>query len=140
MKDVLTPAYALEAQIGFKLRVASQRHLEVFSALMPDLTPMQFSALVKLGEHRVLSQNHLGRLVAMDAATTKGVVDRLRAKGLIDRVHSTTDRRRLDLSLTATGAGFLRTALPQAQAISAETTKALSPAELELLLSLLDRL
>ena len=61
--------YRLEDQIGFKLRLANQRHLEIFSSRMPDLTPRQFAVLAKLNDEGTLSQNHLGRLVAMDAVT-----------------------------------------------------------------------
>ena len=64
--------YRLEEQIGFKLRVANQKHLEIFAHEMPDLTPRQFAVLARLTEDGPLSQNHLGRQVAMDAATTKG--------------------------------------------------------------------
>ena len=35
----LTADYALEQQIGFKLRLANQRHLEIFNRRMPDITP-----------------------------------------------------------------------------------------------------
>ncbi|MDP4924741.1 MAG: hypothetical protein NWR44_02750, partial [Alphaproteobacteria bacterium] len=40
--------YQLEVQVGYKLRLASQRHLEIFSRHLPDMTPTQFSILVRL--------------------------------------------------------------------------------------------
>jgi DNA-binding MarR family transcriptional regulator len=132
--------YVLEDQIGYRLRLANQRHLEIFSATMPDITPTQFATLVKLKELGVLSQNHLGRLVAMDAATTKGVVDRLRKKGLVQTEPSTSDLRRLDISLTAAGEAFVAEKLPVADQISARTLAALSPREQERLLALLCRI
>ncbi|GAB4389173.1 MarR family winged helix-turn-helix transcriptional regulator [Albidovulum sp.] len=132
--------YRLEEQIGFKLRLANQRHLEIFSALMPDLTPTQFAVLAKLGDVGAVSQNQLGRLVGMDAATTKGVVERLLRKGLVATRPSATDRRRLDVSLTGAGAARLAEALPVAAEISARTARNLSPRELQRLLSLLDRI
>lgn len=132
--------YRLEDQIGFKLRVANQRHLEIFAAEMPDLTPPQFAVLAKLGAEGTLSQNHLGRLVAMDAATTKGVVDRLLRKGFIETVPSPTDRRRVEISLTETGRGFLARVLPVAARISERTVRNLTARERDRLLALLDRL
>ena len=87
--------YRLEDQIGFKLRLANQKHLEVFSRLMPDVTPTQFAVLAKLNETGSISQNHLGRLVGMDAATTKGVVDRLKKKGFLVSAQSQKDLRHL---------------------------------------------
>ena len=43
------PDYRLQDQIGFLLRKAHQRHVSIFAAHMPDLTPPQFAALAKLG-------------------------------------------------------------------------------------------
>ncbi|WP_301918986.1 MarR family winged helix-turn-helix transcriptional regulator [Albidovulum sp.] len=132
--------YRLEDQIGFKLRLANQRHLEIFAAEMPEITPRQFAVLAKLGEEGTLSQNHLGRLVAMDAATTKGVVERLLRKGLIEALPSPTDRRRVEISLTAAGRAFLDRARPVAARISDRTARKLSARELDRLLALLDKL
>jgi DNA-binding MarR family transcriptional regulator len=133
-------AYRLEDQIGFKLRLANQKHLEVFARMMPDVTPTQFAVLAKLLEEDTISQNQLGRLVGMDAATTKGVVDRLRAKGFVRRTKSTSDMRRLEISLTPEGRTFAERAVQSAAEISAATAQNLSRRELERLLELLDKL
>lgn len=132
--------YRLEDQIGFKLRLANQRHLEVFTRMMPDITPTQFAVLAKLAEVGTLSQNHLGRLVGMDAATTKGVVDRLRKKGLATSAPSQTDMRRLEISLTEAGRALTIRAMQTGTEISAVTAQNLTPRELERLLALLDKL
>lgn len=132
--------YRLEDQIGFKLRLANQRHLEVFNSYMPDITPTQFAVLAKLRDELRLSQNHLGRLVGMDAATTKGVVDRLRKKGLVQSTPSETDMRRLEISLTEAGQAFAARSIAIAHGISAQTTSNLTPREVERLLALLDKL
>lgn len=134
------PAYRLEEQIGFKLRLANQKHLEVFARMMPDVTPTQFAVLAKLLDEDTISQNQLGRLVGMDAATTKGVVDRLRAKGLVRRNKSTSDMRRLDISLTPEGRTFAERAVQTATAISEATAANLTRREVERLLDLLDKL
>ena len=132
--------YRLEDQIGFKLRLANQKHLEVFTRMMPDVTPTQFAVLAKLLEENTISQNQLGRLVGMDAATTKGVVDRLRAKGHVRRTKSTSDMRRLEISLTAEGRAFAEQAVQTATEISATTAQNLTRRELDRLLELLDKL
>ena len=132
--------YRLEDQIGFKLRLANQRHLEIFAAEMPDLTPPQFAVMAKLAAEGTLSQNHLGRLVAMDAATTKGVVDRLLRKGFVETLPSSTDRRRLEISLTGAGRDYLARVLPVATRISERTARNLSARDLDRLLALLDKL
>lgn len=132
--------YSLEDQIGFKLRLANQRHLEIFNRRMPDITPTQFAVLAKLRDEVRISQNQLGRLVGMDAATTKGVVDRLRKKGFVQSTPSETDMRRLEISLTDAGHEFAAQAVATAHEISAETVGNLTPREVERLLSLLDKL
>ena len=132
--------YQLEDQIGFKLRLANQKHLDVFSRLMPEMTPTQFAVLAKLSETGHISQNHLGRLVKMDAATTKGVIDRLKKKGFVLSTPSQTDLRRLEISLTEDGRIFTLNAVETAHFISDKTATNLSLRELERLLALLDKL
>ena len=62
--------YVLDDQVGFVLRQAQQRHTTIFATEMIEgLTPTQWAALAKLRECGPCSQNHLGRLTAMDAAT-----------------------------------------------------------------------
>ncbi|WP_246107267.1 MarR family winged helix-turn-helix transcriptional regulator [Puniceibacterium confluentis] len=138
--DSAGPEYRLEAQIGFKLRLANQKHLEVFARLMPDVTPTQFAVMAKLRDEGTISQNQLGRLVGMDAATTKGVVDRLRKKGLLQSAPSQTDLRRLDISLTEEGRAFADQAVITARRISQETVTNLTAREVDRLLDLLDKL
>jgi DNA-binding MarR family transcriptional regulator len=134
------PPYVLEDQIGFKLRLANQKHLELFSSMMPSLTPTQFATMAKLKEVGELSQNHLGRLVGMDAATTKGVVDRLTKKGMVSITPSETDRRRLLISLSDQGKNAISDLIEQAQAISQKTMANLTKRERERLLELLTKL
>ncbi len=135
-----TQAYRLEDQIGFKLRLANQKHLELFARMMPEVTPTQFAILARLRETGPISQNDLGRRVGLDAATTKGVVDRLRAKGLVESRKSPTDMRRLVISLTDQGRDFADSAVDTAAQISRATAANLTARELERLLALLDKL
>jgi len=135
------PAYALDGQIGFLLRQAQQRHTSIFARMMlEDVTPTQWATLAKLHEIGGCSQNLLGRHVAMDAATIKGVVDRLLTRGLIVTSADPTDNRRLTIDLSERGRDFVQRALPVARAITDETVAPLDPAERDLLLSLLARI
>lgn len=135
-----TEDYRLDDQVGFKLRVANQKHLEIFAAAMPDLTPRQFAVLAKLLEQGPVSQNHLGRMVAMDAATTKGVIERLLRKNYVAAAPSATDRRRLDISLTEAGRAAAGAAILVARDITARTLRNLTERERARLLALLDKL
>lgn len=132
--------YRLEDQIGFKLRLANQRHLEIFARHLPDVTPTQFAVLAKLRDETRISQNKLGRLVGMDAATTKGVIDRLRKKGLVQSAPSETDLRRLDITLTDRGAALTDRMIATARDVSRETVGNLTAREVERLLTLLGKL
>lgn len=138
--DYETTGYRLSAQIGFKLRLANQKHLEVFARLMPGLTPTQFAILARLSEAGPQSQNQLGREVGMDAATTKGVVDRLRGRGLVSATPRPSDLRRLDIALTDAGAAQVSEAIATAEEISRITTQNLNERERKRLLELLDKL
>jgi len=132
--------YQLDGQVGYKLRLASQRHLEIFSRQLPDMTPTQFSVLVRLREVGEVSQNQLGRLVAMDAATTKGVIARLIDRGLLRARQDTDDMRRLQISLTNDGQAAVDAAIIKAKDITKETTEKLTAREVARLLTLLDKL
>ena len=133
--------YVLEENVGFVLRQVTQRHLAIFSALMPEqLTPTQFSALNKLHECGPCSQNRLGRLTAMDAATIKGVVDRLTRRGLTQTQPDPQDARLLVVSLTQAGEELAEHAIPAARRITEETLAPLRSDEQALLLDLLKKL
>jgi len=132
--------YVLDAQVGFLLRRATQRHLGIFAAHLPDLTPTQFSTLTRLCELGPISQNALGREVAMDAATIKGVVDRLRARGLVQAARDGGDRRRLLLEASEAGRALWEASWRAALAISAETLAPLEAEEREVFLGMLARL
>lgn len=138
--DKQEKAYQLDQQIGYLLRLANQRHLEIFTSLMPQLTPTQFSVLRRLDEVGELSQNELGRRVGMDAATTNGVVDRLGRKELIASNTDVNDKRRLLISLTSKGRKTARQALGAAHEITAQTLRNLNDREARQLKKLLLKL
>jgi MarR family transcriptional regulator, lower aerobic nicotinate degradation pathway regulator len=122
--------YNLDEQIGFLLRLASQRHTGIFSDLMfADLTPTRFSAMAKLYEKGSLSQNELGRQTAMDVATIKGVVDRLRDRGFVETAPDPDDARRQRINLTRSGLKLIKQALPIAADITAKTLEPLTEKE-----------
>lgn len=130
-------AYRLQDQAGFLLRKANQRHLTIFAKHIADLTPPQFASLAKLHEVGDTSQNQLGTLVAMDAATVKGVIDRLKARGLVALNQHEGDKRRLLVSLTEEGRRLLESLLPLAEKVTAETLAPLTPREAAAFLRLL---
>ena len=134
------PEYVLDAQVGFLLRRATQRHLAIFFEHLPELTSTQFAALAKLCEVDRISQNELGRRIAMDAATVKGVVDRLRARGFAETGKDPQDQRRLLVTPTRKGKLAFETYRIAAAEITRETLAPLKNDEAETLLKLLDKI
>jgi DNA-binding MarR family transcriptional regulator len=132
--------YLLQDQVGFILRKAHQRHLAIFAAHIGELTPPQFAALAKLHDVGETSQNQLGTMIAMDAATVKGVIDRLKARGLVALTRHEIDRRRLLVSLTREGREAVAALIPLARFITEETLAPLNAREAGTLLRLLAKI
>jgi DNA-binding MarR family transcriptional regulator len=133
--------YRLEDQVGFYLRRAGQRHAAIFADRITDaLTATQWATLVKLAEFDSLSQNLLGRETAMDAATIKGVVDRLLKRGFVATAADPEDGRRMRVSITREGLQAVERGAGPAAAITAETLKPLDAAERRHLVELLRRI
>jgi MarR family transcriptional regulator, lower aerobic nicotinate degradation pathway regulator len=133
--------YVLNDQVGFLLRVAMQHHTSIFTTRMIEgLTQTQFAALAKLYEVGSCSQNHLGRLIYLDAATIKGVVDRLGARGLVTALNDPNDRRRRAVALTERGRQVTEAAQLVAAEITAATLAPLSAEEQRLVVRLLRKL
>jgi DNA-binding MarR family transcriptional regulator len=134
--------FSVEDHVGFLLRRAHQRHVALFTTSLAhaDLTPMQFTALFKTVQLGRITQNHLGRLAAMDPATIQGVVRRLIARGLIQRGRDPMDRRTAVLEPTEAGAALIRRAIPCAQRSHEAALAPLSPPEQAQVLALLRKM
>jgi len=133
--------YVLDDQGGFLMRVAMQRHTSIFTSRMIEgLTQTQFAALAKLYEVGPCSQNHLGRLIYLDAATIKGVVDRLHLRGLVTALNDLKDRRRRAVALTDRGRQVTEAAMRVAAEITAATLAPLTADEQRQISKLLRKL
>jgi DNA-binding MarR family transcriptional regulator len=132
----------LEDHVGFLLRKAHQRHAAIFLELANHhgLTPTQFAALNKTVELGKVTQNLLGRLVAMDPATIQGVVRRLTIRGLIERTHDPMDRRTAVLAATDAGVALITRALPIARGSHDAALAPLTADERATFLSLLHKM
>ena len=123
------------------MRVATQRHTAIFMSCMIDrLTPPQFAALAKLLEVGPCSQNHLGRLIYLDAATIKGVIDRLKARRFVTTQNDPQDKRRRAITLTETGRRVADAAVAVAGDITAKTLAPLTQDEQRAVVRLLKKL
>ena len=134
--------YVLEEQVGHLLRRAHQRATSIFLGELGNghLTPTQWAAVVKLGDHGALSQNHLGRMTAMDPATIQGVIRRLVERKLIARRADRADRRRSVLTLTPAGRELVEAHCVVAGRVSDATLEPLTARQRVQFLDLLKRL
>ncbi len=93
--------------------------------------------LAEVGE---TSQNQLGQLIAMDAATAKGVVDRLASRGYVTVTKDSSDKRRLLVALTAEGRNAYERLRPLAAEITRTTLAPLNDRDAATLVRLLSRI
>jgi MarR family transcriptional regulator, temperature-dependent positive regulator of motility len=118
---------------GHLIRRLHQQSTQVFQARMQaaglDLTSVQFAALDAIAEQPRLDQASLAATISFDRATIGGVVDRLEAKGLVQRVVSAGDRRARELHLTPEGGQLLAAIRPIVEALQADILAPLSRAE-----------
>lgn len=130
-------SYRLDEQVGFLLRVLYQRNAELLTQALDGLTPTQWAVISMLAQVQECSQNLLGRMTAMDAATIKGVADRLAARGLVQFQDDPAHRRRVLVSLTPEGLALYERLADAAASVSDATLARLSPAQAAKLVQLL---
>jgi DNA-binding MarR family transcriptional regulator len=138
---MVSKAYILDEQVGFLMRIAGQRHSAIFQQHVPlDLTPPQFSVLIKVLELGSCSQNELGRRTAMDVATIKGVIDRLRTRKLVTVRSDLKDKRRFVVEPTEETKSYADLLKQAGLLISDLTLDPLTTTERDLFLKLLKKL
>ena len=98
--SVADQAWALLLQVGFELVSA---HFAAAVAEL-DLAPAQARALHELDLDRPISMRELAERLKSDPSNVTGVIDRLEARGLVERRPDPTDRRIKGLALTPAGA------------------------------------
>lgn len=78
-----------------------------------DLSPSQFNVLNLLhSSPEGLSQSELGRQLITHRSNVTGLVDRLEARGLVQRKEAAGDRRAYRVVLTRAGSALLKQILP----------------------------
>jgi len=139
---VFEDGYRVEEQIGFLLRKAHQRASAIFQGQFNEhqVTPTQFSTLVKLRNRGEASQNHLGRLTAMDPATIQGVTRRLIDRGLVQTKADQQDKRKMLLSLTDEGTVLIDNLIKKGRAVTDLTLAPLQADEKDQLIQLLRKI
>ena len=126
--SVADQAWALLLRVGFELVSA---HFASAIAEV-DLAPAQARALHELDLEQPISMRELAERLKADPSNVTGLIDRLEARGLVERRPHPSDRRIKALALTASGAklrarlfGLLYTAPPAVAALAGRDQRAL---------------
>ncbi|MDP7549025.1 MAG: MarR family transcriptional regulator [Alphaproteobacteria bacterium] len=132
----------LPGLIGYNLRRAQTAVFQDFSKTLTDcnITPGQFGVLVLIQANSGLNQTRLGNALGIDRSTVVAVIDRLEARGLVQRAPAPTDRRSYALGLSDQGAALLHRARSLVEEHERRIARDLSPAEQKQLNALLSRL
>ena len=107
-------ALALDKLPGHYIRRLHQIAVAIFlqETESHGLTPVQYAALSQVGLTPGVDQRTLAGSIGLDPSTTAGVIDRLEARGLMQRQASPEDRRVRLLSLTHDGQSLLQAVQP----------------------------
>ncbi len=104
------------------------------------LTSPQFDIIATLGNTPGMSCKQLGEKTLMTKGTLTGVLDRLQARGLIDRIGHEKDGRSVVVKLTTDGVAAFETLYPKKVVSLVRSLSALSDQEREAAIALFGKL
>ena len=134
--------YVFSDQVGHLLRRAYQRHVAIFQQTISDsqLTAAQFVVLCAVRQFESCSLSEIVKTTAIDQATMRGIIERLKAREVIRVSHDANDKRKVLVSLTPAGEKIINATVPAALAVSEATFGNLNPAERVAVLYLLRKM
>jgi DNA-binding MarR family transcriptional regulator len=102
----------LHRKPGHLIRRAQQIAVAIFieECAAFDLTPVQYAAMVAIGELPGIDATRLSAQIAFDRSTLGNVLERLEARGFVERYPSPDDKRIKLLKLTPQGRAVIRRA------------------------------
>ncbi len=128
--------------IGYRLRIAQVGIFRDFCTSVdePEITPTLFGVLVLIDANPGMKQTQLADAIQLDRSSVVSVLDKLEARGLVERVRAPDNRRANALHLTTEGRRILDSLIPQVRAHEERVLRNLDPAERAQLQKLLGRL
>jgi DNA-binding MarR family transcriptional regulator len=142
MDDALDTS-ALAHLLGFRLALAEVGTRRVFQrhiATPFKLRPVEFTTLLLLLDNPAATPKRLARTLRLSPPNVTVLVDRLAARGLVQRQPSPDDGRATIVQLTAAGAELARRAQRASRTMEEGLLQALTPGERALLGELLHKL
>jgi DNA-binding MarR family transcriptional regulator len=127
---------------GFLIRRAHQVSVACFSQATggEGVTPVQFALLNALAGAPWVDQATLAARVALDAATSGAVINRMEARGWVERKPDEADRRRKRLLITPTGLAVARRMARGVAVAQTHMMQGLAPQEVDQLKALLRKM
>jgi MarR family transcriptional regulator, lower aerobic nicotinate degradation pathway regulator len=131
-----------DQSLGLLIRRAYQLNMTLFQKHSGDkqLTSVQLSVLYAIQEGQPCSLTDIGQRASIDPSTTRGVIDRLGKRGLIQERPDEQDKRRVLIELTPSGNELTAQMIEVVRAISEEMNAALNPGERVALVFLLNKM
>jgi len=127
--------------IGFLLNDSARLFRRSFNARTRDsgITALQWRLITYLKRHEGIRQGPLAELIEVEPITLSRMVDRLVEAELVERRADPADRRAWQLYPTPRAVELLNGMRPIADALTAEAIEGLSPAEIDQLTDLVER-
>ena len=127
---------------GHLIRRAHQISVAIFMEECADhnVTPVQYACLSEIARQPGVDATRLASAVAFDRSTLGNVLERLEAKGWVDRRPSAEDRRVKLLHITPAGEELLEAIEPAVVATQKRLLKPLSAADRKLFMRLISEM
>jgi DNA-binding MarR family transcriptional regulator len=141
MKHYTTESFTLTRSVGFMLTKARNLIIAEMDAALKDLdiTTPQFGVLLAMQRGLAASPFELSKMLSVDTGLMTRMLDKLEAKGLLERSRSADDRRVVKLLLTGKGHEVAAEIPKIAPEVLNARLKKFTAAEFEELCRLLDK-
>jgi len=132
--------YRLAISTSHLLHRAEQLASDRFAKLVDGITLRQFAVLAAVAEAPGLSQVDLVRATGIDRSTLADMMNRMEARGLVERTTSQLDGRAHAVHLTASGTAIFKASINHALAADARILDLLARTKAKSLQSILVKL
>lgn len=142
MSPATPPEIALTDLPGHYIRRLHQISVGIFMQEIEPwgVTPVQYAALQTVRNQPGIDQRSLARQIALDTSTIGGVIDRLEARGLLQRNAVPGDRRVRQLTLTPAGQQLLADVIPAMRRVQQLILQPLDPEEQTRFMAMVERM
>ncbi|HRQ55860.1 MAG TPA: MarR family transcriptional regulator [Azoarcus taiwanensis] len=127
--------------IGYRLRLAQLAVFKDFCEHVggAEMTPTLFGVLALVEANPGMTQAQLAEAIQLDRSSIVSILDKLEARGLVERRRAPNNRRSNALRLTADGEALVAELLPEVHAHEQRLVRHLDADEQRTLRALLDK-